>query len=228
MNFGAYLQQLREAAGLKKSHFAQRLGINPSHIGNLEKGRTNPPPKDRLEQIAEILSLSPSQKQTLLDLAFQERNKKELSAFRKASSVEASLVSVDMSEMISVPVFSKCPASAKVWVSGDIERYEKISKTFIQGRRMFIMKIHGDSMDRAGIEDGCMVLVDSEKEPKNGNIVVARVDDECTVKRYYKTDHTVTLSPDSTNPSHQPMIFTKSNKIVIHGVVDSVYLKKVK
>jgi SOS-response transcriptional repressor LexA len=93
---------------------------------------------------------------------------------------------------------------------------------------MFIMKIHGDSMNRAGIDNGDMVIVDIEREPKNGNIVVARVDDECTIKRYYKTDHTITLSPDSRNPEHQPMIFTKSNKIVIHGVVDSIYLKRLK
>jgi len=228
MTFGEYLKQLREEANMRQTVLADKLDIWVSHIGNLEKGRANPPPKERIEQIAAALSLTSEQKDKLSDLAFNERNKKELDAFKKPSSVDASLVSVDTENLISVPVFLKCPASVKSWVSGEIDRYEKISKTFTQGRRMFIMKIHGDSMDRAGIDDGCMVLVDSEKELRNGNIVVARVDDECTIKRYYKTDHKVTLSPDSTNPEHQPMVFTKANKIIIHGVVDSIYLKKVK
>ena len=228
MTFGQYLTQLREVSGLSKTDLADKLDVWISYIANIEKGRAVPPPIHRLEQLSSALNLSADQKKKFLDLAFQERNQKELHNFKKTSSVDASLVSVDTENLISVPVFLKCPASAKSWVSSEIDRYEKISKTFTQGRRMFIMKIHGDSMDRAGIDDGCMVLVDSEKEPRNGNIVVARVDDECTIKRYYKTDHKVTLSPDSTNPEHQPMIFTKANKIIIHGVVDSIYLKKVK
>ncbi len=228
MNFGVYLAHLRDAAGLKKADLARRLNISPSHIGSLEKGIANPPPTERLEQICAILNVTGENKKKLFDLAFQERNEKELHKFQKISSVDVSLITVDDADLISVPVFSKCPASVKSWVSGDIERYEKISKLFTGGRRMFIMKIHGDSMNRAGIDDGCLVLVDADREPKNGCIVIARVDDECTVKRYYKTDHTITLSPDSTNPEHQPMLFTKSNRIVIHGVVDSIYLKKVK
>jgi Ni,Fe-hydrogenase maturation factor len=73
-----------------------------------------------------------------------------------------------------------------------------------------------------------VILVDADKTPKNGNIVVARVDHECTIKRFYRTDHTVTLMPDSQNAKHQPMTFTKENLVQIRGVVDSVYLKKVK
>lgn len=228
MTFGAYLTSLRESSGMSKTDLAKKLGVWSSHIGHLEKGRSNPPPRERLDQIADALHLAPDQRKKLLELAFEERNKKELSAFHKTASVDVSLPIVDNSEMISIPVFSKCPASVKSWVSGEIDRYEKISKTFIGGRRMFIMEIHGDSMDRAGLENGCFVLVDSDREPKNGNIVIARVDDECTVKRYYKADHSITLAPDSTNPEHRPMTFTKHNRIIIHGVVDSIYLKKVK
>lgn len=228
MNFGTYLTQLRESSGLKKAHLAQKLGINPSHIGNLEKGRTPPPPRDRLEQIAEILRLTQDQKETLFNLAFQERNLKELSAFKK-SIIKDSASEVEYGpEVAKVPVLGRCPASPKQWVSGEIEGYEMIPRSFVGSRRMYILRIHGDSMDRAGLDDGSLILVDADRQPNNGNIVVAKIDGECTIKRFYKSDSTVTLMPDSNNPDHQPVTFTKENDVRIRGVVDSIYLKKVK
>jgi len=108
MNFGTYLTQLREAAGLKKSHLAKKIGISLPHVVNLEKGRTPPPPKDRLEQIAGILALSAEQKETLFNLAFQERNLKELSAFKK-SLVRDSASDVEYGpEIAKVPVLGRC------------------------------------------------------------------------------------------------------------------------
>jgi repressor LexA len=234
MSFRSFLLQQRENAGLTRTALARQMGVSLAYISFLESPsvKKRAPTVERCKQIAKALSLTEADTVRLLDLAYQERIGKEASSFQrppdKKPIIDASLVSVDNSEMISVPVFSKCPASAKSWIGSDIERYEKISKTFTGGRKMFIMKIHGDSMDRAGINSGDMVLVDIEKTPANGNIVIARVDDECTVKRYYRRDHTVTLAPDSHNPEHQPMVFTKANKILIHGVVDSIYLKKVK
>jgi len=228
MNFGLYLTQLRDAAGLKKKEFAQKLEVTDAYVGMIEKGTANPPPTDRLERIAEILKLSPDQKKTLFDIAFQERNRKELSAFKK-SIVQDSASEVEYgSDMVKVPILGHCPASPKHWISGEVEGYEVIPRSFLGSRRVYILRVQGDSMDRAGIGDGDMILVDADRAPKNGNIVVARIDHECTIKRFYRTDHTVTLMPDSQNAKHQPVTFTKENLVQIRGVVDSVYLKKVK
>jgi len=228
MTFGQYLTQLRETSGLSKTELADKLDVWISYIANIEKGRAVPPPTNRLEQISDALRISPAQKEKLFDLAYSERNVKELTAFKKSGVKDsASEVAYD-SNLAKIPVLGQCPASAKNWTNDEVECFESISKTLIGDRRMYILRIHGDSMDRAGIDDGCLVLVDADRKPLNGNIVVARIDHECTIKRLYKSENTITLSPDSNNPKHSPMTFTKENLVQIRGVVDSIYLKKVK
>jgi len=82
----------------------------------------------------------------------------------------------------------------------------------------FLLKVSGESMSGAGILPGDMVIVNKGQNPKNGDIVIAEVDGEWTMKYLKKNGNSVTLLPD--NPKFQPI--TPKNELKISGVVTAV------
>lgn len=86
---------------------------------------------------------------------------------------------------------------------------------------VFLLKISGDSMINAGIDDGDLVLVKSEKEFVSGNIVLAYRDGEATIKRFISEDKPpyVYLKPE--NPAYQNILFTDA--VRLKGKVISVF-----
>ena len=85
----------------------------------------------------------------------------------------------------------------------------------------FLLKVSGDSMSGAGILPGDMVIVDKGQTPKSGDIVIAQVDGEWTMKYLRKRGETVTLIP--ANPKYQPI--KPKNELKIAGVVTAVVRK---
>lgn len=74
MKFRELLMHYRESANLSKSQLAERLGLSPEYIINVENGQTRKPPTiDRCKEIARILHLSPVETNTLIDAAIEER-----------------------------------------------------------------------------------------------------------------------------------------------------------
>jgi len=85
----------------------------------------------------------------------------------------------------------------------------------------FLLKVSGESMSGAGILPGDMVIVNKAQNPKSGDIVIAEVDGEWTMKYLKKSGNSVTLLPD--NPKFQPI--TPKNELKIAGVVTAVVRK---
>jgi repressor LexA len=83
--------------------------------------------------------------------------------------------------------------------------------------RYFLLKAKGDSMDQKGIDDGDLVLVRQQTTAKDGDTVVALIDDEATIKEFRIGRETYVLKPRSTNKTHQPVVLTKDFQI--QGVV---------
>ena len=81
----------------------------------------------------------------------------------------------------------------------------------------FLLKAKGDSMDQKGIDDGDLVLVRQETTAKDGDTVVALIDDAATIKEFRIGKETYVLRPRSTNKTHQPIVLTKDFQI--QGVV---------
>jgi repressor LexA len=81
----------------------------------------------------------------------------------------------------------------------------------------FLLKAQGDSMNQKGIDDGDLVLVRQETTAKDGDTVVALIDDEATIKEFRIGKETYVLRPRSTNKTHQPIVLTKDFQI--QGVV---------
>jgi repressor LexA len=85
----------------------------------------------------------------------------------------------------------------------------------------FLLKVSGDSMSGAGILPGDMVIVDKGQTPKSGDIVIAQVDGEWTMKYLRKRGDTITLVP--ANPKYQPI--KPKNELKVAGVVTAVVRK---
>ena len=106
--------------------------------------------------------------------------------------------------VIEVPVVGKVAAGEPLLASQNIERTISLSSDMIRTEEPFALRIKGDSMIGAGILEGDYVIVKQQPSAEQGDIVVALIDDEATVKRFYKTDDHIRLQPE--NPSMEPII----------------------
>jgi len=97
-----------------------------------------------------------------------------------------------------------------------------LDELLIQNREAtFLLKVSGDSMSGAGILPGDMVIVDKGQPPKSGDIVIAEVDGQWTMKYLRKRGDTITLVP--ANPKYQPI--KPKNELRIAGIVTAVVRK---
>ena len=93
----------------------------------------------------------------------------------------------------------------------------------IRDRATFYAKVSGDSMIKAGIEDGDILVIDRSLNPQNGKIAVCFVDGEFTVKRIEVKKKCIYLNAE--NPNYKPLKLTKENQLVIWGIVTYVIKK---
>ena len=124
----------------------------------------------------------------------------------------------DSTRTIAVPLLGTVACGIPIFAEQNIEAMIQVSTDLVRpGSKYFLLRAKGDSMDKAGINDGDMILVRQQASADNGQNVVALIDDEATVKEFHLTQDVVTLLPRSTNPRHQQIIV--SNDFQIQGIV---------
>ena len=98
-----------------------------------------------------------------------------------------------------IPVVGRVAAGNPILAEQHIEDYCQIPANFFHPAVDYFLQVRGDSMKDVGIMDGDLLAVHSTTQVRNGQIVVARIDDEVTVKRYQKgrSAHQVTLLPEN-------------------------------
>lgn len=103
-------------------------------------------------------------------------------------------------EMISLPVVGNVAAGQPILAEENIESYFPIPAEFIPGGDpSFILKVRGDSMINAGINNGDQIFVQSCSAARNGDMVVALIDDSATVKTFYREKGHIRLQPENDN-----------------------------
>lgn len=124
-------------------------------------------------------------------------------------------------QTIDVPVIGSIACGQPILAEQNIEGYIPVSTTMAKpGARHFFLHAHGDSMNRAGIKDGDIVLIRQQQTAQQGERVVALIDDAATIKEYHRAEGVVVLKPRSTNPAHKPIILTEDFQV--QGVVVAV------
>lgn len=114
-----------------------------------------------------------------------------------------------------IPILGKVTAGMPILAVEDIEGYIPFPKK--EGKELFALHVSGLSMRDAGILDGDYVVAERASTADDGEIVVAMIDDEATVKRLYREKEQVRLQPE--NPDFQPIY---SDHVSVLGKVIAV------
>ena len=116
-----------------------------------------------------------------------------------------------------LPVVGRVAAGNPILAQENIEAHYQIDSALFAPRADYLLKVHGMSMKDAGILDGDLLAVHRSSEARAGQVVVARLDDEVTVKRFRKQGHIVQLIPE--NSDFEPIVVDlRSRELVIEGI----------
>ena len=107
-------------------------------------------------------------------------------------------------EMTSIPVIGRVAAGQPILATENIEGYFPLPVEYVPNADTFILKVKGESMINAGIFDGDIIFVEKTNNVRNGDTVVALIDDSATVKTFYKESGHIRLQPE--NDSMEPII----------------------
>ena len=105
---------------------------------------------------------------------------------------------------LSLPLIGRVAAGSPILAQEHVEKTYQVDPAMFPAKPDYLLKVRGMSMRDAGILDGDLLAVRRADQVRNGQIVVARLADEVTVKRYQKTGSVITLFPE--NPEFEPII----------------------
>ena len=114
-------------------------------------------------------------------------------------------------ELVNIPLLGRVAAGLPLLAEENLEDTFTLPAFFAGAGDFFMLTVKGDSMIEAGILDGDMVLVRQQPSAENGDIVVALLGEEATVKRYFKEKNRIRLQPE--NKTFEP-IYSKDAKLL--------------
>lgn len=108
-------------------------------------------------------------------------------------------------EMISIPIIGNITAGTPILATENIEDTFTLPLNFVKhDNELFILKVNGNSMIKAGINEGDLAIIEKRTSANNGDIVVALIEEEATIKRFYLEKDHIRLQPE--NDSMEPII----------------------
>ncbi|MDO8963224.1 MAG: transcriptional repressor LexA [Coriobacteriia bacterium] len=122
------------------------------------------------------------------------------------------------SNVVELPVIGSVAAGAPILATENIESTITLPTEVVRDDSTFVLRVKGESMIDAGIFDGDFVVVRQQSTAINGEIVVAMIEDEATVKRFFREADRIRLQPE--NPSMEPIY---SRDVTILGKVVAVF-----
>ena len=145
----------------------------------------------------------------------------------RARSISLSDLVAPFEQAIRVPVVGRIRAGTPVLAQEHVEGHVVVDGAWLRTKSSenaaehFSLKVHGDSMINAGILDGDYVIVRQQPTAVDGDIIVALIGDEATVKRFFKEDDRVRLQPE--HPTMEPIIVTRQQPFSVLGKVVAVF-----
>ena len=125
-----------------------------------------------------------------------------------------------------LPVVGRVAAGEPVLAEQNIEDYCQVDADTFHPRADYLLRVSGDSMKDIGIHDGDLLAVHRTPHAENGQIVVARIEDEVTVKRYRQRGAIVRLLPE--NPDYEPIrVDLREQSLAIEGLGVGILRKEI-
>lgn len=186
----------RKELNLRYEDLAQKAGISKRSVEDIFRGYTTKPRIDTVESIERALGLN--QPQIQKDPVIKDK--------------------VELNDMYPVPLLGSVVAGLPIEAQEDLEGYIYIS--FRPKEEYFALRVHGDSMINAGIQDGSILVVHKQETAENGEVVVAMLNGEQTVKRLKLVGEMTFLWPE--NNAYEPIPVSAKDSFIILGRVVEV------
>jgi len=119
-------------------------------------------------------------------------------------------------EQISLALVGRVAAGSPILAQEHIDQRYSVEASLFPGKPDYLLRVRGMSMQGAGILDGDLLAVHKTKEAREGQIVVARLGDEVTVKRLHRGKHGIELLPE--NPDFQPIVVGADDEFELEGI----------
>jgi repressor LexA len=172
-----------------------------------------------MDELGEVLGIAPAtaheQVTQLVRKGYLRREP------RKARSLEIlKEPEHEVSSLVPVPIVGTVPAGQPLLAAENVIGELLVDGSLVRGSRCFALQVRGDSMVRADIRNGDYVVVRQQQVAESGDIVVALLGEEATVKRLRIGDDRIELRPE--NPRHRPIVVGPDDDLRIQGKVIAV------
>jgi len=185
---------------------------------------------DFIRRVIEETGMPPTRAEIAEELGFRSANASEdhLRALARKGAIDlvpgasrGIRLKDSLRDQMGLPLIGRVAAGQPILAQEHIEAHYKLDPALFHPKPHYLLKVQGMSMMNAGILDGDLVAVHRTPEVRNRQIIVARLEDEVTVKRYRQEGSVVWLLPE--NPDFEPIgVDLKENSVVIEGVVVGV------
>ena len=185
---------------------------------------------DMIQEFINETGMPPTRAEIARELGFKSANAAEehLRALQKKGVLElvpgasrGIQLKDSLREQMGLPLVGRVAAGSPILAQEHIETHYKLDPQLFNPKPHYLLRVHGMSMKDAGILDGDLVAVHRTPEVRSRQIIVARLDDEVTVKRYRQNGSLVSLLPE--NDEFEPIeVDLREQALVIEGVVVGV------
>jgi repressor LexA len=117
---------------------------------------------------------------------------------------------------LALPLIGRVAAGSPILAQEHVDKTYYVENSLFQRKPDYLLKVRGMSMRDAGIMDGDLLAVQTTRDAKNGQIVVARLGDEVTVKRFMRQNNVIELHPE--NPDYQTIVVEPGEPFEIEGL----------
>lgn len=191
------IKQLRADRKMSQEELAAKIGVSRSTVGMYETGKREPD-LETCEAIADFFNID-------MDYLTGRSNIERRHPITPPASPLA-LIGERYTPKGQIPLLGRVAAGLPMYAEENIEGY--IANDFDDGEIYYGLRVHGDSMSAAGIDDGDVVIVRQQDTVDTDQIAVVMVNgNDATIKYIQQQDNIVFLSPKSYNPAHQIQIY---------------------
>ena len=194
MNIGQEIKRLRTEKGMTLEQLGNKCDVGKSTVRKWENGMIKDMRRDKIEKLANALDVSPSH-----FFEYDSSNEKNTDKISNIYPIE----------IHRLPMLGEIACGKPIFMDENKESYTMVGSNV---KADFCLKAKGDSMINARIMDGDIVFIKRQPEVENGEIAAIAIDDEATLKRFYRDEITQTVTLISENPIYAPMVFTKESQ----------------
>jgi len=156
-----------------------------------------------------------------------EMLKSKISRFRQARDghlFKTGFAGLDTGPTFQIPIVGRVTAGEPILAIENIEGYIHLDRSLISSKNVFLLRVEGNSMIEAHIQDGDFAMVRPQSTAEDGEIVVALIEDEATIKRIFQKRDLIQLEP--ANQTMEPIVVRKGEKkVAIVGKVVGIFRK---